>query len=465
MRVQSAVVSALVVVLIGGAFYGGLVIGEGRVPAIEKVTELINKGGDALTAQVTADPVDFMPYWRVWNTLERKFIPFGTTTDVTVKAEDRVYRSIEGLVASYGDPYTVFMRPEAAEDFKIATRGSLEGIGAIIGQQDGLLVVVNPLPGSPAERASLAAGDYIVTIDGEPSQPLSIDDAVSRIRGESGSTVVLGIIRNGAPQQDISVVRGTIEIPSTAHVVIEREVPKVAVRPDGEVRGDADTAGSPPATPPGSTPETGPPAETEVKDFYLLRLYSFSQTSVNAFARELKDFIDSGSELLIIDLRGNPGGYLDVAVRIASWFLPPDYTVATERQGPDQKTVFHKTTGERLFTGTPPKVAVLVDSGSASASEILAGALQEHGVATIIGTRTFGKGSVQELVEITPELSLKVTVARWYTPNGLSISNGGLVPDILIDPATATGTDPWIEAAIHHLTYADAEASATDSHE
>ena len=263
---------------------------------------------------------------------------------------------------------------------------------------------------------------------------------------------MLGVVREGK-SKDISVVRGTIEIPSTAHAVIEREVPKIAVSPDGEVRGDTTDGGADSGVFPEETAGTMEPIETEVKDFYLLRLYSFSQTSINAFARELKDFIASGSDSLIIDLRGNPGGYLDVAVHIASWFLPPNTLVASERQGPDHTSVLHTTNGERLFEGEVPHVAILVDKGSASASEILAGALQEHGVATIIGTRTFGKGSVQELVSITDDLSLKVTISRWYTPNGISISDGGLVPDVAIDPATATSTDPWVEAAIDFLAH------------
>jgi carboxyl-terminal processing protease len=406
-----------------------------------------------------------MPYWRVWNTLERKFIPFSTSTETSVSTEDRVYRSIEGLVASYNDPYTVFMRPQVSEDFKIATRGSLEGIGAIIGYRDGMLIVVNPLPNSPAERAGLRVDDHIVTINGEPSAPLSIDDAVSRIRGESGSVVVLGVVSVGEEQRDVSVTRGTIEIPSTAHAVIEREVPVLALRPDGEVRGDTTdgTSSSTSDEPGGVDGDKDEPVETEVKEFYLLRLYSFSQTAINAFARELKDFIESGSDSLILDLRGNPGGYLDVAVHIASWFLPPDTVVASEQQGPERTPILHKTTGERLFEGEVPHIVILVDGGSASASEILAGALQEHGVATVIGTRTFGKGSVQELINITDDLSLKVTIARWYTPNGVSISNGGLVPDILIDPATATSTDPWIESAIDFLASSPKEEHRVDN--
>lgn len=454
MHVKGAVLSAIAVSLIGAAFIIGVRIGEERIPAVEKVADLINKDGDALTAPVNRDIVDFMPYWRVWNTLEKKFIPFSTSTNASVSTEDRVYKSIEGLVASYNDPYTIFMRPQQAADFKVMTRGSLEGIGAVIGQSDGKLVVVGPLPGSPAEKAGLVAGDYIATVNGETTDNFSVDDAVSRIRGESGSTVVLGIVRAGQEARDVPVVRGTIEIPSTAHAIVQREVPKVAVTgtPEQGVSAGSGAPTSGTAGTPSSAGEPTEPPETEVKDFYVLRLFSFSQTAINSFARELKDFIESGSDSLIIDLRGNPGGYLDVAIQIASWFLPENTVVVRERQGPAQDEIVHRTTGGMLFKDKVPTVAILVDKGSASASEILAGALQEHGVAKLVGTNTFGKGSVQELINITDTLSLKVTVARWYTPNGVSISHGGLTPDIPIDPSSATSTDPWLDAAINYLT-------------
>jgi carboxyl-terminal processing protease len=439
--------------LILGAFVGGVWIGNQNVVNVEEVTSLIHTERDVLTAQVggNQEEFDFTPYWRVWNILERKFIPFGTTTAQQIPAEDRVYRSIEGLVASYDDPYTVFMRPQAASDFKIATQGSLEGIGAVIGERDGGLIVVGPLPDSPAEKAGLVAGDGILKIDGKEVQGLSVDEAVKYIRGERGTEVVLTVKTSTGEERDVSIVRGTIEIPSTAHAVIPREVPKLAVddaKKDSNVsKGDtgSDTMGDK-----GDEPEV--PQETEVKDFYVLRLFSFSRTSISAFERELKDFVASGSDSLIIDIRGNPGGFIDSAVEIASWFLSEGDVVVREFSGPNKKEVIHTAQNKKLFKDELPKIALLVDKGSASASEILAGALQEHGVATVVGTNTFGKGSVQELISISDELSLKVTVARWYTPNGVSISEGGLTPNVLIDLSTATSGDPWFDAAVETLS-------------
>lgn len=442
---NKASVLGVFVVLLGVAFAMGVYVGGNDIAESEKVITLANIEGDALTAQVGVgeEQFDFTPYWRVWNTLERKFIPFGSTTAEEIPAEDRVYSSIEGLVNSYGDPYTVFMQPQVAEDFKIATKGSLEGIGAVIGEREGGLIVVGPLPGSPAESAGLVSGDKIFTVDGVDVSGMLVEDAVQLIRGVGGTEVVLNVQSEGQEPRDVSITRGTIEIPSTAHTVIAREVPKFAV----ETGEDTSTE-----TSVDEKPVEEEPVEMEVQDFYLLQLYSFSQTSINAFERELQSFVESGTQSLIIDLRGNPGGYIESAIHIASWFLPEASVVVREFNGPEKKEVVHRSYKRDLFKDELPHIAILVDKGSASASEILAGALQEHGVAKLVGTNTFGKGSVQELVSITDELSLKVTVARWYTPNGVSISEGGLTPDFRIDPTTATSGDPWLDAAIDHLS-------------
>jgi carboxyl-terminal processing protease len=453
-----AQVAAFGLVLAGLSFGAGLYVGEGNVPAVARVEGVFNKEGDAYSEQVGQDAIDFMPYWRVWNTLENKFIPFSTTTPEAVEAEDRMFSSIEGLVGSYDDPYTVFMRPQQAEDFKIAAKGSLEGIGALIGEREGGIIVVQPLPHSPAEKAGLVPGDKIVGIDGTDTTGMQVNDAVNLIRGEGGTDVVLRTLRVSGEEEDVTITRGKIEIPSTARAVVKREVPVLAVA-DKDDKSARDTEpGTPyepdrPASPDAPTdPEE--PVETEEKDFYVLRLFNFSESSVSQFERELKEYVKNGTDSLIIDLRGNPGGYMDAAVDMASWFLPAGTPVVRERSGPNSTERTLVTRNRTLFTD-PPKLAVLVDKSSASASEILAGALQEQGRAVLIGQNTFGKGSVQELVNITSDLALKVTVARWYTPNGISISEGGLTPDVVVSDemiAAATSSDPWVDAAIEHLT-------------
>lgn len=453
MRHISPTLLATVLVLIAGAFYGGYVLGARQVPVADRVMGLINKEGDPLTAlALNASSTDFGLYWKVWNTLESKFVPFGTTSAERIPAEKRVERSVEGLVASYKDPYTVFFPAQEAEEFKIMTRGSLEGIGAVIGDREGALLVVTPLVGSPAEKAGLVSGDEITHIDGSKTKGLTVDAAVDRIRGKGGTTVTLTVVRRASSTEpfDLPIVRGSIEIPSIKTEVVAREV---ALRPR-----EAEAPPSPPASIAGEgevpAPVASPPPEPEkvTRDFFVLQLFSFSETSIKAFERGLREFRESGTGLLIVDLRGNPGGYLEAAVDIASWFLPEGTVVVREFQGPNLHEVVHRTKQHELFGEDKPRMVILVNRASASASEILAAALQEAGVATLIGEHTFGKGSVQELVNLTDDVSLKVTVARWYTPSGRSISEGGLTPDIVVDPTpTASSTDPIMDAAVDFL--------------
>jgi carboxyl-terminal processing protease len=275
---------------------------------------------------------------------------------------------------------------------------------------DGVLTIIAPLKGTPAERAGLLAGDLILSIDGKATDGMSSDAAVKLIRGPKGSTVKFGIVRDGAPRE-ISVVRDTIQVPTLDQ--------------------DYDRA-------------TG---------IYTISLYEFTGTSAGLFSRAMADFKASGATKLIVDLRGNPGGYLDSSVDIASHFLPRGEVVVTEDYKGNEQNLVHRSSGkDSLPAGT--KVVVLIDRGSASASEILAGALKDHGVATLIGTRSFGKGSVQELVHIG-DAALKVTIARWLTPSGASISNGGLAPDIEVERTSddfTSGRDPQKARAVEFLT-------------
>jgi len=198
-----------------------------------------------------------------------------------------------------------------------------------------------------------------------------------------------------------------------------------------------------------------PTIETSIKpgNIFVIRLFSFTAQSPDLFRSALREFVSSGSSKLVFDLRSNPGGYLDAAWDMASWFLPAGKTVVTEDFGNNATPRVYRSKGYNIF-GDTLKMIILVDGGSASAAEILAGALQEHGVAKLLGTKTFGKGSVQELVQLTPETSLKVTIARWLTPNGNNLSQNGLVPDyeVLITEEDLKGTkDPQMEKALELL--------------
>lgn len=333
---------------------------------------------------VPAD-VDLTPVWTAWELLEDRFVPSTTTDPVT--PEDRVWGMIQGLAKSYNDPYTLFLPPRENEQFSENLSGAFGGVGIEIGMRDGILTVIAPLKNTPAYRAGVEPGDKIVSVDGETTQDTSIDEVVEWIRGPIGTEVTLLLARNGEPVE-ITIVRDTIEIPTS----------DVVLRDDG---------------------------------VFVLSLYNFGATSPDAFRDGLRQFVESDSEKLILDLRGNPGGYLEAAVDVASWFLPSGKVIVEEDFGNTEPRGFHRSKGYNVYEDDWD-VVVLVDGGSASASEIVAGALQDHGVATLIGTQTFGKGSVQELLDVTDETSIKITIARWLTPKGVSISQNGLTPDFVV---------------------------------
>ncbi|MFA6386224.1 MAG: S41 family peptidase [Candidatus Paceibacterota bacterium] len=396
-KISYIVVSIL---LLGVVFGIGLYFGYSRRPDIDKVTSIINK---TPTFETTAD---FAPFWKAWNTLKEKSIYSDKITD-----QERVWGAIKGLAGATGDPYTTFFNPEDNKLFKDEIKGSFSGIGAEIGMKDNVLTVIAPLKGTPAFTAGIKKGDKIIKIDNVSTNDMSVDMAINKIRGERGTTVTLNIFRTGENQtRDIKIVRDTIAIPT-----VDTEA-----RPDG---------------------------------IFVIKFYSFSENSDNLFAGALDEFSKSGSHKLLLDLRGNPGGYLDAAVNIGSWFIDEGKVIVSEDFGSSKKAQVYRSHGPKLFTDKLQFV-VLVDGGSASASEILAGALKEQGVATLVGEKTFGKGSVQELVDITKDTSLKVTVAKWLTPNGVSISQVGIDPDVKV-PYTLKDfqalRDPQMDKAVEIL--------------
>ena len=387
-------------ILIGVIFTIGIYLGYTRRPEIDKVTSVTNKTPNFDTN------ADFTAFWKAWNVLKEKSIYSDKITD-----QDRVWGAIQGLAGATGDPYTTFFNPEDNKLFKEEIKGSFSGIGAEVGMQDKVLTIIAPLKDSPSFKAGIKKGDKILKIDKTSTTDLSIDKAINIMRGEKGTTVTLTILRTGEKEtREIKIVRDTIEIPTIDTETI----------PDG---------------------------------IFVIKFYSFSENSDNLFAKALDEFIKSGNHKLILDLRGNPGGYLNVAVNIGSWFIDEGKVIVSEDFGATKKPELYRSHGPRVFTDKLQFV-VLVDGGSASASEILAGALREHKIATLVGEKTFGKGSVQELVDITPTTSLKVTVAKWLTPNGISISQAGLEPDIKV-PFTIKDyeakRDPQMDKAVEIL--------------
>ncbi|MEJ0053362.1 MAG: S41 family peptidase [bacterium] len=398
---------AIVVALVAFVSFGAGIAVAGTNGTTVSVLAKLPFTGDNLDA--TPDPdINLTDFWKVYNTLRAEFVQTHASTTLPTEKEI-VWGAIKGLTDSYGDPYTTFFPPEEAKLFTDSISGSFEGVGMEIDVKDDVLTVIAPLKDSPAQKAGVLAGDQVVAIDGKSTEGLSTDAAVKLIRGKKGTVVTFSIMREGKPLE-IKVTRDTIEVP------------------------ESDTS---------FDPKTG---------VYKIALYEFTANSDDLFDRAFADFKKSGSKKLIIDLRGNPGGYLDAAVDIASHFLPKGTTVVTEdHEGKGVNNVHVSMGFNDLPKGT--KVVVLIDQGSASASEILAGALQDNHVATLIGTRSFGKGSVQQLVKVGGG-SLKITIARWLTPSGRSISDGGLTGDIKVDRTqadAAAGKDPQMERAVEFL--------------
>ena len=337
--------------------------------------------------------VDGDLFGKVKENLSEKFI-FWKSSSTLPTAKDLEYGMISGYVASYKDPYTIFFPPKEAKNFADNVKGSFGGVGMNVGMKDGNIVVIAPLKDSPAMKAGIKAGDVITAVDGKNMLGQTSDEAVNLIRGELDKPVKITVLHTGAKATtDITIIRKEIKIPTI---------------------------------------------DTEKKNgVFVVHLYSFSAESPDLFKNAMTEFVTSKLPYLIIDLRGNPGGYLEAAVNMASYFLKEGQVVLSERQGKNETVLNHRSSG---ITGIPAntKVVVMVDGGSASASEILAGALKDQGVAKVVGLKSFGKGSVQELVNFDDGSSLKVTIAKWYTPNGVNISEHGIKPDVEVAVATTT---------------------------
>jgi carboxyl-terminal processing protease len=303
----------------------------------------------------------------------------------------------------------MFFTPEESKAFESEIAGEFGGVGMELGEKEGVLTVIAPLKNTPAYKAGILAGDKVIKIGDKLTRDITTDGAIDLIRGEPGTSVTLTIVREGVAEPKVfTVVRAKISIPTV----------------DTEVHPD--------------------------KGVFVIKLYSFSAQSPQLFRDALQTFSESGQTNLVLDLRNNPGGYLEAAVSMASWFLPEGQVVVKEIGKTDKDTTLHKSTGPGVFNGKI-KMVILVNKGSASASEILAGALSEHGVATLMGTQTYGKGSVQELMKLTSDTSIKITVAKWYTPNGISISDSGLTPKIILEPNKDPKVDTQLEAAINYF--------------
>jgi len=396
----------LALLLASAAFFSGIQLGTG-----ESGKAQLEAGLFSIFARtpVADDEVDLTEFWRVWNLMEEKFVSSSSTDSISI--EERIQGAISGLVKSYGDPYTVFLPPTDAAEFDETISGNFGGVGMEVGIRNEVVTVIAPLPDTPAESAGIVAADIIVRIDETSTEGMGIDEAVRLIRGEKGTDVLLTVYREGEFELlEISVTRGTINIPTV---------------------------------------------KTEKRDdVFIISLYSFNALAEAKMQDALKEYSKSGTKKLVLDLRGNPGGFLQSAVSIGSYFIPAGEVIVRENFGDGSAEELYRSSGKTLGKAAPEEMVVLIDGGSASASEILAGALSQHGIATLIGKTTFGKGSVQELIDLPKGSSLKVTIARWFTPDGTSISIEGLAPDIVIERTpqqVMADEDPQLEAAIKWL--------------
>ena len=397
----------IIVLLLAVSFGCGVYFGKST--KYNNIQNNIIVGSTSSTQYISTTTANMDAFWETWNILSQKFV-YTHKDAKKISDQDKVWGAIQGLTAVYGDPYTVFMPPEESKAFAGDISGNFEGVGMELAIKDKNIVVVAPLKGTPAYNAGVQKGDVVLAIDGKTTAGMSVDEAVKLIRGKAGTVVTIKFARDGKTEPvEIKIIRGIIDVPT---------------------------------------------AETEIKgDVFVIKLYNFYAPSVDKFKLALRDFIASGKTKLILDLRGNPGGYLESAVDMASWFLPLGKTVVKEDFGTNIDEQIYRSKGYDIFNSNL-QMMILADSGSASASEILAGALQEHKIAKIVGTKTFGKGSVQELINITPDTSLKVTIARWLTPNGISISDGGLTPDYEVNMTAddvKANKDPQMDKAISLL--------------
>ncbi len=388
---------ALVLVFMAGYWAGG-----------KQVSFNPKSGGVIInrTEPVDKADVDFSLFWQVWDKVEGNYFDKSK-----IDHKKMVYGAIQGMVASLGDPYTIFLPPDDQKRTQEDLGGAFEGVGIQIGYQGTQLAVIAPLEGSPAQKAGIKAGDYIIGIKDKAKNlevgttGLSLPDAVSDIRGTAGTDVTLVLTRAGVDKPfEATMTRQKIDVPS---VILTFESGNVA----------------------------------------HLKLLKFGDKSQDEWDTAVNKIVSSGSKTMILDLRNNPGGYLNDAVSFASDFLKPGQVVVIQEDG-------HGNRNELKAVGNPRlgniKLVVLVNKGSASASEIVAGALKDSARGKIVGDKSFGKGTVQESQQLE-QAGLHITTARWLTPNGTWVHGVGLTPDVEVAEDPNTPADEQLQKALELL--------------
>ena len=391
-KIKFAIIAVLIV---GTSFAGGFYFHQRLSKTYVPIKEVINR------ELGQPQGIDFSLFWKTWDLIQSRYVDQDK-----VKAQDLVYGAIDGMVKAVGDPYTVFFKPEESENFAQEINGTFGGIGIEIGLRNNILTVISPIKGTPAEKAGLLAGDKIIKIGEKSTEGLRVDEAVNIIRGPKGTPVRLTINReNSSSPKEVTIIRDTIKIPTVSWKLL-----------------DGKTA--------------------------YIQLFVFNRNVDDDFKKVAKEIVNSKADRIILDLRNNPGGLLDSSVNIASYFLNSDQLVIQEKYANGKNDEF-RTSNNGQLKNYP--LVIITNKGSASASEILAGAIKDNRGITIIGEKSFGKGVVQEVNELPGRASVKITIAKWFTPKGTSINDNGIDPDIIIERTEAdidAKRDPQLDKAL-----------------
>lgn len=362
-------------------------------------------GGSGAAINDPEKDVDPTLLWSTWRILDKDFVD-----PAKLDKQGMLFGAAKGLAAALGDPYTLFMTPAENQAFKQSLSGDLQGIGAELAESGGNILVVSPLKGSPAEKAGIVAGDIILSVDGKATDGQTLPDIVQEIRGAQGTKVTLSVQTPGQQPRTVAMIRQSIHIPS-AEWHVEKD-------PSGDIG--------------------------------YLAINEFGDDTVDEVKQGIAELQKTPLKGVIMDLRNDGGGYLDGAVSIVSMFVKQGKVVTVDRR--DASPQDHFVTGGAAMPDTP--MVVIVNGGSASASEITAGALQDNKRATILGVQSFGKGTVQEVIDLPGGSSVRVTIAHWLTPNGHDLGKVGITPDIVVkqpQDATGTGSDVQLQAALDFL--------------
>ena len=392
----------LTILMVVAFFILGIFTGYSLKPDALKVSGVFHQESANAT---TSSPADFSIFWQAWRLVETKF-----ANRQQINPQKMVYGAIKGMLASLDDPYTMFFTPEENKEFSQDLSGHFEGIGAELTIKNNFVTVVAPLDNTPAKRSGLKPNDRIIKVDDRSIENMTLDKVVRLIRGPKGKAVKLTIIRDGlSSPKEITIVRDTIKIPTTRFETKYYHNNKIA----------------------------------------YIKIYSFNQQLETDFIKIAHRIRNEHYNRIILDLRNNPGGYLNEAVAVSSWFLKPHSLVVTEDYGPGKKKVKHYSYRVSDSLINYP-VVVLVNGGSASASEILAGALKDNRQIKLIGEKTFGKGCIQEMIPLRKG-SVKITIANWLTPSGICISKKGIEPNVKVKFDEKSKKDNQLQAALREV--------------